>query len=128
MATRIYHVWFSTKYRQVALVDVIAETVEASFRSIASRVGIRLLELALELDHVHLLIELDESMRIASAMHRLKGASAREVFLQYPQLKLDMGSNAYWQEGYGFRLVAPDQVGTVRHYIKTQTERPARHV
>ena len=89
MSTRIYHVWFSTKYPQAAPVDVIGETVKTSFREIASKTGIQMIELALELDHVHLLLELDESMRIASAMHRLKGASAREVFSRYPQLKLD---------------------------------------
>jgi REP element-mobilizing transposase RayT len=73
------------------------------------------------------LLEIDESMRIASAMHRLKGASARDVFLRYPDLRMDMGSNSFWQEGYGYRLVPPEQVEVVRRYIRTQPERPARH-
>jgi putative transposase len=128
MAVRNYHVWFSTKYRQPALVDVIAETVETSFCEIASRASIDLMEVALEFDHVHLLLAIPEPIRIASAMHRLKGASAREVFLRYPQLRLDMGSNSFWQEGYGFRLVPEEQIEAVCRYIRTQSERPARRV
>jgi REP element-mobilizing transposase RayT len=60
-------------------------------------------------------------------MHDLKGASARRVFLDFPELRLDMGSNSFWQRGYGYRLVPGDQVETVLRYIRTQSERPLRH-
>jgi REP element-mobilizing transposase RayT len=60
-------------------------------------------------------------------MHDLKGASARAVYLKYPELRLDMQSNSFWQKSYAQRLVWPNQIGTVRHYIRTQDQRPLRH-
>jgi putative transposase len=127
VSKRTYHVWFSTKYRRAALVDEIAETIDCSFKDTASKVGIVLVEIALEFDHAHLLLELPDSMPIASAMHRLKGASAREVFRLYPELRLDMRARSFWQEGYGSREVPHAQVEAVSLYIRTQSERPPRH-
>jgi hypothetical protein len=62
-----------------------------------------------------------------SVMHQLKGATARAVFLEFKELKLDMNSTSFWQRGYGFRGVPANQLRTVAHYIRTQDKRPIRH-
>jgi putative transposase len=124
---RAYHVWFSTKGRQPALEEEIGAFVADSMRQIATRTGIKLIEIEVAVDHVHVLLELDESRSLASAMHQLKGASAREVFQRFPELRFDMRSNSFWQKGYGARYVPPKEIVTVRRYIRTQLDRPLRH-
>ena len=51
----------------------------------------------------------------------------RAIFLKYPELKMDLGYHAFWQKGYGFRKVEPEQTSATRQYIRTQASRPLRH-
>ena len=61
-------------------------------------------------------------------MMLLKGVSARAVFEREPELRLSMESLAFWQKSFGRRPVPEDQLQTVRRYIRTQLDRPLRHV
>ena len=124
--SQLYHVWFSTKGRKAALQGEIGSDVERLIADAASAAGIRVLELALVFDHCHMLIALSEGQSLAAVMHRLKGASSRCIRLKYPDLKLDMAYGSFWQKGYGFRPVPEDQTPRVRHYIRTQLNRPVR--
>ncbi len=92
----------------------------------AQRAGIRLLELEVVADHAHLLVALAEGQTLPSVMHQLKGATARSIFLKYPELKSDLGHNSFWQKGYGFRRLSSGEVASVRRYMRTQAERPLR--
>jgi putative transposase len=125
--SRLYHVWFSTKGRKRALFEEIRETVLAEFSRVALEIPLTILAVEAIEDHVHLLVELHGDQKLASVMHRLKGASARTVLLRYPDLRLDMHSNSFWQKSYGSRPVPPNQAGIVRRYIQTQELRPLRH-
>jgi putative transposase len=124
---RTHHVWFSTKRRKSALYEEIRETVLNELTRIARENSIHILAIEAIADHVHILMELDADQSLASAMHRLKGASARTILLKYPELRLDMHTNSFWQKSYGSRSVPGQQVDVVRRYIQTQEERPLRH-
>jgi putative transposase len=121
-----YHVWFSTKGRKPALVDEIDEMVRATLIEIASRTNVKIVEMETALDHVHLLLSLNAGQKLPVVIHDLKGASAREVFRRFPELRLDMKSNVFWQKSYGARRVPVDEQDTVREYIRTQSDRPLR--
>jgi len=121
-----YHVWFSTKGRRAALDGDIGDEVKRLLIETARRTGIQLMETEAVADHVHLLVEVKGAQTLSSIMHRLKGATARAVFLKYPELKLDLQHNSSWQKGYGWRKVAPSEVPAVRSYIHTQRDRPVR--
>jgi putative transposase len=125
--SQVYHVWFSTKGRKDVLHEEIRTLVLAEFARIAQACSIRLLALEATFDHVHLLVDLLPDQSLASVIHDLKGATARTVFITYPELRLDMHSNSFWQKSYGSRLVPPNQISAVRRYIHTQDERPPRH-
>jgi putative transposase len=127
MPESFYHVWFSTKMRRIVLVDEIGAEIKRLLKEVATRAFIQLLEMETAVDHVHLLIRLRPEQTLASAMHQLKGASARFIFVKYPELKLDMGHNSFWQKGYGFRRLDPSEVSGVRRYIRTQGARALRH-
>ncbi len=96
-------------------------------KEVARRNGSLILELEAIEDHVHLLLALRPEQKLPTVMHDIKGATARAVFLLYPDLRLDMSSNSFWQKSYGARPVPDDQVDTVKHYIRTQDDRPLRH-
>lgn len=123
-AKRIYHVWFSTKERRPILDGEIGEDARISFAAIAKRTNIELLEFGLSVDHVHMLLGLSPDTSLSAVMHQLKGACSHDIFLKYPDIRLD--TRALWQKGYGFRLLAPSEVGGLRYYIRTQSKRPPR--
>jgi putative transposase len=125
--TTYVHVWFSTKWRRPVLAGEIRDFILATFASIALDKGVTILEAEAIEDHVHLLVGVPPDQRLAVIMHDLKGATARAVYLKYPELRLDMGSNSFWQKSYGSRIVWPNQIATVRRYIRTQDQRPLRH-
>ena len=122
-----FQVWSSVKYRLDALQGENREIVLATFSRVAKDASIDLMEVEAIHDHVHMLLEVRDDQTLPVVMKRLKGASAREIFEQVPFLRLDMHSNSFWQRGYGSRLIAPSEIQMIRHYIKTQEERPLRH-
>ena len=122
----LYHVWFSIKGRKPALEGEVGDRVKRLFTETAMRVGIRLLEAELVSDHAHLLVAVKPAQSLPSVMHRLKGATSRFIFLEFPDLRLDLGHNSFWQKGYGRRRIRPDQLPAVRIYIRSQRDRPLR--
>lgn len=102
--------------------DVAHEAKEA-MHVIASEKGMKLTECETMVDHVHILIEAEDRVRLANAMNLLKGVSARRLFQQFPDLKLDAGINGFWQHRYGVKEVREPAVASVGRYIRTQWER-----
>lgn len=117
------HVWFATKRRTWLLQGDVAEAVERHLGQVASADGIELVEWKAAVDHVHLLLQLESPAALPGAMKALKGKSARLVFLDMPELKLDAGTNNLWQRGYAWKAVRPEAERTVRRYIQTQLDR-----
>lgn len=125
--SQIFHVVFSTKGRKGVLYEDVRDLVLAQFAKVATEKSIEILEVEAIHDHVHLLQLLKPGQKLSAVMHDLKGASARAVFLAFPELRLDMHSDSFWRRGYGERPVPRNQVAVVRRYIRTQDERPLRH-
>jgi putative transposase len=92
-------------------------------QDIAAEKGISLVESEAIVDHVHLLLRLDRLGDLPRTMMLLKGVSARRIFEEFPELKLDAQTQSLWESGYGSRLVSESKVATVRRYIATQWER-----
>jgi putative transposase len=124
----LFHVWFSTKKRREALQGEIRESVLSSFRRIAADKHIALIEVEGQFDHVHMLPDLSAQTELPNTLRLLKGISSRELTDEYPYLTMTMGTLAFWQKGYGRRSVPEAEREIVRHYIRTQIERPLRHV
>ncbi len=122
-----YHVWFKTKQRKWLLQGEVEKAVKQALHDIAVRHDIRLLECETMVDHVHLLLEASDSAELSTAMHLLKGASARYLLESIPGIRMDAGIAHLWQKRYGARPVPPAAMGSVQRYIQTQKERPEKY-
>jgi putative transposase len=127
VSERIYHVWFGTKLRIPALQGDIERDARQLFQENAVRAGVRLIEAETAIDHVHLIVGVPDDKNLSSAMHQIKGATSRAVFLKYPELKSDMSQTALWQKGYSYRLIESDGLPATRGYVRTQEHRSLRH-
>ena len=122
-ATTTYHVWFATKHRSLLLQGDIERAVKDSIREVAQEAHVQLLECESAVDHVHLLLRLEENQRLPRIMNLLKGCSSYRLHQAFPELKLDTGAQHFWQRGYGFRTVEPGSLAARQRYVKTQQER-----
>jgi putative transposase len=119
-----FHVWFATKSRKWLLEEGdVLDAIRELLPSIARENVIRLVEFEALVDHVHLLLELDDKAELPRAMMMLKGVSSRRVFERFPGLKVDAKTNSFWQAGYGSKIVAPGSLNATRRYIATQWDR-----
>ena len=121
--SRIYHVCFATKRRGLFLQGDIEDAAKRFIREVAEERRVHLLECEAAVDHVHLLLRLDEGQTLPQVMNWLKGSSSYRLHLAYPELKLDTGSERFWQRGYGFTVVEPGSLSARRRYVNTQQER-----
>jgi putative transposase len=119
----LFHVWFATKRRKWLLQGDILDAVREEIAFAAEHHDIRVLEQEAVVDHVHMLLELDDATRLPKAMNLIKGASARRIFQRFPELKLDAHTLSFWQAKYAFKEIPPEREQIVRRYIRTQWDR-----
>jgi putative transposase len=79
-----------------------------------------IVELNIQIDHVHLLIKVPPKQSISDLMGYLKGKTAIQVFRQFPKLKeRPYWGNHFWARGYCVDTVGLDEE-KIRKYAKFQ--------
>lgn len=118
----IYHLVFPAKYRR----KVFTSEVEASLKEIClgieARYEMRFIEIGLEEDHVHLLVQGIPTMAVNEIVRIIKSLTAREIFRRHPKIKRDiLWGGALWTSGYYANTVGL-YAGkeTIRRYIENQ--------
>lgn len=119
----LYHVWFATKGRKWLLQGDVGEAARELIMTVAKEKSINLVQCEMMVDHVHLLIAVDDRTDLSKAMNLLKGATSRRLFQRFPDLKLDAGLNSFWQHRYATKVVPEPAVASVSQYIRTQWDR-----
>lgn len=110
-----YHLVFSTKDRRKLISSAWAGRLHAYLGGIIrSLEGVPLIVNGTE-DHVHLLVGLQATHRLADVMRTLKGDSSRWA-------AGTLAGAFRWQDGYGAFTVSPHEVEVVRRYIAGQRE------
>ena len=74
-------------------------------------------------DHVHLLLRVDNRRALSQAIDFLKGACSRRLFQQFPELAMDTGTDRLWQHRFGSKVVPDGAIRRVSAYIRTQDQR-----
>ena len=82
-----YHIVWVPKDRYKVLKGKIVEEVRKTIIVQSERLGCEIVELNVQVDHVHLLIKIPPKVSISSLMGVMKGKSAIRVFSKFPELK-----------------------------------------
>jgi putative transposase len=79
--------------------------------------------MAIQPDHVHLLLHAPPQYGPARIVQVMKSISAREIFERFPQLRRQLWAGEFWNDGYFVRSVG-DEVTTelIKHYIRYQND------
>lgn len=114
------HIVFIPKYRKSVLRGEIVQIIKTLFYE-ACEVNDWFLEmLAIETDHVHILIQYKPSKSIADIVQIFKGWSSHIIRKTYPDLKEFLWWDSFWADGYFAESVWVHQEEMIRRYIDEQ--------
>ena len=117
----IYHLVFPAKYRRVVFDDVVDIVLKDVCLDIEKRYELRFLEIGLDKDHVHFLIQSVPTYSVTKLVTVIKSLTAREIFKRCPQVQEKLWGGEFWSDGYFASTVGKhgteDMIG---NYVKNQ--------
>ena len=121
-----YHIVWTPKYRFRILTGAIKDLVEHDIRMLTKWKGCELVELSVQLDHIHLVVSIPPRVSISDLMGTLKGKLAIKLFKSYPSLKKKpYWGNHFWSRGYFVNTVGINE-DLIRRYVQYQEEEEKR--
>ena len=94
----------------------------------SGQLGCRVVELNVQVDHVHLVVKVPPKVSISQLMGRVKGKSALRVFTRFPYVKQKpyLG-NHFWAKVYCVDTVVVD-ADMIRKNVRYQEQQEQRQV
>ena len=115
-----YHIVWVPKYRLRILSDKVAVEVNNCIRAFSEQMKCEIVELNIQMDHVHLLVLVPPKISISKYMGTIKGRTAIRVFNKFRNLKnKPYWGNHFWAEGYCVDTVGLD-AEMIRKYVRFQ--------
>jgi putative transposase len=100
VSVEMYHVVCAAKYRWVVMSKEVDEVLRQACLDIEKRWEIWFLEIGLDRDHAHFLIQTVPTYSPSRVVQTVKGVIAREVFAKALEVKRQLWGGAFWGEGY----------------------------
>ena len=99
-----YHLVWAPKYRKW-MKDEMRRRGRELFEAIARDFGFEIEAMEIALDHVHLFVSFPPRYAIAKVVGILKGILSSALFKEYPELRKELWSGEFWEDGYFVRTV-----------------------
>jgi len=115
-----YHLVWCPKRRKPVLVGKIKERLEQIIYEVAEELGIKVLELAVNPDHIHLFISAYPTIPVHKIVKRIKGRSSRILRQEFPEL---LKLPSLWTHSYFVATIGNVSKETIEKYIEAQKGR-----
>ncbi|TVL25772.1 transposase, partial [Shewanella xiamenensis] len=84
------------------------------------QMGCIVMELNVQVDHVHLVVKVPPKISISNLMGALKGKIALKIFSKFPYLRKNkLWGNHFWQRGYFVDSIGINEE-IIRRYVRHQ--------
>lgn len=100
--------------------DAIAKRIEELLRECAEVNGWEIHELNVQLDHIHMLIQLAPNISVSKVVQYFKGGSSKVIREEFPELKEYLWGDSFWADGFFSETVGQVNWQVIRDYIKNQ--------
>ena len=115
-----YHVVFCPKYRYRVFGGEVGQYVhEQVHQLLKQKELVAVLELNVQPDHVHLLVEIPPKYAVSAILGFLKGKLAVKLFARFPQFGRKYWGRHLWARGYCVSTVGLDEE-MIRQYVRWQ--------
>jgi putative transposase len=112
-----YHLVWCPKRRKPVLVGKVKERLEQIIYQVADELGIKVLELAINPDHVNLIISAYPTIPVHKIVRRIKGRSSNILRKEFPEL---LKLPSLWTHSYYVSTVGAVSKEAVEKYIEAQ--------
>ena len=117
------HLEWCTKYRYKMFGKFqYRNLINACIRRSASRNNIKIIELDVQPEHVHCVVEVSFSMSASKALQILKGGSSKLFFDFHERARLRYPRGHLWIRGKFASSVGFVQLDVVKEYVKNQSD------
>ena len=115
----LYHIIFVTRYRRKIL-NII--DIASIFRQIELVSNFKIVEIGVDVDHVHLLIQSVPDLSISQIIRRMKQVSTKLCWNQYSEIlrKFYWKKRILWSDGTFACTIWNVSLATAREYIQKQ--------
>ena len=113
-----YHVVWCTKYRKAILVGEVAMRLKRLIIMICKENKWVIIAKEIQPDHVHLFFSIPPAISLADTIKKLKGITARKLFIQFPELKDNLWGGSLWSPSYYVGTAGHVSAETIQSYIE----------
>lgn len=116
----VYHFVFPVKYRRKIFTSENEPTLKELALELEKRYELHFLEIGIDKDHVHFLIQAIPSYAPATIAQTVKGNLTRKFFERHPDVKIFLWGGHLWTSGYYVNTVGNANMSTIKNYVKNQ--------
>lgn len=121
-----YHIVWCPKYRFRILKGPVQVEVSACIGQYTREQSCEVVELNVQMDHVHLLAMVPPKISISNFVGKIKGKTAIRMFSRFRELRQKpYWGNSFWAQGYCVDTVGLDEE-KIRKYVKYQEQNEIR--
>ena len=123
----LYHIVCPAKYRRKVFTEEVERTLIETCEGISSRYEIYFVEIGVDKDHVHFLVQSVPVMSATEIVTTIKSITAREIQQQHPGVKEVLWGGSIWTSGYYVNTVgASGNEQTIQNYVQNQGQQYKR--
>lgn len=117
----LYHFVCPAKYRRLVFSKSVDETLKDTCLEISKRFEIYFLEIGVDKDHVHFLIQSVPMKSPTQLITIVKSLTAREIFKKHPEVKDQLWGGEFWTDGYFVNTVSKfGDESSISKYVRDQ--------
>lgn len=117
----LYHLVCPAKYRRAVFTERVDQELKAICLEISMRYEITFVEIGVDKDHAHFLIQSVPTMSPKQIAQIVKSITAREIFQRVPEVKKFLWGGAFWTSGYFINTVGQHgNENSIGEYVKNQ--------
>jgi REP element-mobilizing transposase RayT len=117
----LYHLVFPAKYRRAVFDERVDQELRDICLEIEKRYEIKFLEIGVDKDHVHFLVQSVPTYSVTSLVKMIKSLTAREIFKRCPHVKKQLWGGEFWSDGYFASTVGKHgDEEVISRYVKEQ--------
>jgi len=115
-----YHLVWIPKYRKRVLRGPLARRLYELLGQCAEMNQWHIVEMNIQVDHVHLLVQLPPKEAVAHAVQLMKGGTSKVIRAEYPELEEFLWGDSLWADGYFAESVGRVTEERIKAYIQNQ--------
>jgi len=117
----MYHIVCPAKYRRAVITEGVDQKLREICLEIEMRYEIKFMEIGVEPDHVHFLVQSVPKYSPKQIVQTIKSITARKIFEACPEVKKALWGGEFWTDGYYVGTVGEHgNERTIAEYVKNQ--------